>query len=260
MKRRPTARLINWITGCCLLPPLAALQFLTLTPPIVRRAFTPQELGRAVGYFPLIGALLGSVLVGLDHLLSSALPANLTAALLLTGWVIATGALHIDGFLDTLDGLFGGYTPVKRMAIMRDEAVGAFGLAGGVLLLILKLTALTSVTERGSALVLAPTLSRWGMSLSIVLFPYARAEGLGRAMKDQATWKQAILATLTALAIAWLAGGYVGWVALATAGVLTWTVARFVLSRIPGLTGDIYGALGEILELAVLLLLVSIGS
>ncbi len=246
--------IINWLVGRCLLPPLAALQFLTLTPPIVRRSFTPQELGRAVGFFPLVGALLGGLLVGLDRLLSPALPANLTAALLLTGWVIATGALHIDGFLDSLDGLFGGYTPARRMEIMHDERVGAFGLAGGVLLMMLKLTALTAMTDRMAALLVAPTLARWGMSLSIVLFPYARAEGLGRAMKDETGWGQAALATVSALTVAGLGGGYLGWAAIGATALLTWIIARFVLARIPGLTGDVYGALGETLELTLLLL------
>lgn len=251
--------IVRWLADHGLIPALAALQFLTLTPPIVRRPFTPRELGRAVGFFPLVGALLGALLMGLDRLVSQTLPANLTAALVLTGWITATGALHIDGLLDSLDGLFGGHTPGRRLEIMHDERVGAFGLTGGVLLLILKVTALTALPDRGPALVLAPTLARWGMSLSIVHFPYARPQGLGRAMKDQARWEQAAVATstalvVTALTVTELGGGLIGWAAMAVTGLLTWIIARLVLARIPGLTGDIYGALGETLEVALLLL------
>jgi len=245
--------IINWLVERCLLPPLAALQFLTLIPPIIRRPFTPRELGRAVGFFPLVGALLGGVLTMLDRLLSPVFPSSVAAALILTTWVIVTGALHIDGFLDSLDGLFGGYTPDRRLEIMHDERVGAFGFAGGVLLLTLKVTALTALPQRGAALLVAPTMARWGMSLSIALFPYARAEGLGRAMKDQTSWEQVVLSTAIALAVAWLSGRPLGWLALALTSLLTWLVARFVLGRIPGLTGDIYGALCETLELALLL-------
>lgn len=245
--------LVRWVVSRWLVPPLAALQFLTLVPPIVRRAFTMEELGRAVGFFPLVGVLLGGLLIGLERALSPLFPANLIAALVLAGWVIATGALHIDGFLDALDGLFGGHTPEMRMEIMHDERIGAFGFAGGVILLLLKFALLTALPGRAAALLLTPTLARWGMTLGIVLFPYARPKGLGRAMKDHAGWTQAALATVIALATAWLGGGLVGLAALALTGLLTWAVARFVLARIPGLTGDIYGALGETVELVLLL-------
>jgi adenosylcobinamide-GDP ribazoletransferase len=139
------------------------------------------------------------------------------------------------------------------MEIMHDERIGAFGFAGGVLLLLLKVALLTALPGRATALLLTPTLARWGMTLGIVLFPYARAEGLGRAMKDHAGGTQAALATVIALATAWFGGGTLGLAALALTGLLVWAVARFVLARIPGLTGDIYGALGETAELVLLL-------
>ena len=233
---------------------MAALQFLSVTPPLVRRPFTPQELGRAVGFFPLAGTLLGLALTGLDRALSPRIPVNLESALLLTGWVVVTGALHIDGFVDTLDGVLGGHTTDRRMAIMHDENVGAFGLAGGVLLLVLKLAALAALPSRESALVVVPTLARWGMSMSIILFPYARAEGLGRTMKDRAGWVQLAVATVSALLIAWFGSGWLGFAAAVATLLLTCLVVRFILARIPGLTGDTYGALGETLELALLIL------
>jgi len=235
-------------------PPLAAFQFLTLVPPVVRRPFAPLEMGRAVGYFPLVGVLLGGLLVGLDRGLARLFPADVSAPLLLAAWVIATGALHLDGFLDACDGLFGGHTIEARLRIMRDERVGAFGLAGGVLLLLLKYAALAAAPHRAVALLLAPTLARWGMTLAVILFPYARAQGLGRAMKDHAGWVQAALATGIALATAWFAGGWLGLAALGLAGVATLGAARFVLARLPGLTGDIYGAICETVEVLVLLL------
>ena len=246
-----------------LVAPLAAVQFLTLAPPIVRRPFTPVEMGWAVGCFPLVGLLLGGLLAGLDWVLvhifpsstcpSGVCPSGVSAALVIAGWVIVTGALHLDGFLDACDGLFGGHTPESRLHIMRDERVGAFGLAGGVLLLLVKVASLATVSHRAVPLLLAPTLARWGMTMAVVLFPYARAEGLGRAMKDHAGWGQAALATATALGVAWLAGGWSGLVAAALAVAAAWALARFTLARLPGLTGDIYGAICESIEVLVLL-------
>lgn len=232
---------------------LAAVQFLTIAPPLVRRAFTPAELGRAVGYFPLVGLLIGGFVIGLDRLLASFLPSNVTAALVLTGWILCSGALHLDGFLDSCDGLFGGRTPEDRLRIMRDERVGAFAVIGGVLLLLVKYQALTAISPRSAPLGLAPVLGRWGMGLAVVAFPYARAEGLGRAMKHHAGWSQALLASAIAIAAAWFAAGWIGLVILSLCGALIFLLARFVLTRLPGLTGDVYGALCELLEVLVLL-------
>jgi adenosylcobinamide-GDP ribazoletransferase len=99
------------------------------------------------------------------------------------------------------------------------------------------------------------------MTFALVVFPYARLEGLGRAVKDNAGQQQLILATmialLTSLVVAWC---WADWRALLafTAAILTaWVGVKYTLSRIPGLTGDIYGALNEIVEVAVLLVMAS---
>jgi adenosylcobinamide-GDP ribazoletransferase len=247
-----------------LAPLAAAVQFLTVTPPLVRRPFTPQELGRSVGWFPLVGAFLGATLAGLDWPLAHALPPGVTAALVLAAWVLLTGALHLDGFLDSCDGLLGGHTPDARLRIMRDERAGAFAVIGGILILLLKYAALSANPERLAALVLAPVVGRWGMALAVVAFPYGRAEGLGRAMKDHSGAAQLLLASVIAGAVVGAVAGLVpgGWragLAIPLGGVMVWFGGRFTMRRLPGLTGDVYGALCTLLEVAVLLLFVAGG-
>lgn len=235
-----------------------ALQFLTISPAFIRRDFSPRELGQSTGYFPLVGALIGAVLWGASLLLGLIFPATLKAALILAIWVLLSGALHLDGFLDSCDGLFGGATPEARLKIMMDERVGAFGLAGGVLLILLKFAALDALPERSVALLIAPALGRWGMTLGIFAFPYARAQGLGKAMKEfTGTW-QVCLATLLALGMSWLLATQTGLLACLVAAVVTGLVAAFALRRIPGLTGDVYGAINEVVELAVLLAFIAL--
>jgi adenosylcobinamide-GDP ribazoletransferase len=240
---------------------MVAMQFLTTCPPFIRRLFEPAELGRAVGYFPLVGVLLGLALAGISAVLSLVFPAGVGAALLLVAWVLLTGSLHVDGFLDACDGLFGGFTAEERMRIMRDERVGGYALSGGVLLFIVKYAALAGLAGLAPALVLAPVLGRWAMSAGVVLFPYARSKGLGRDMKDQAHTRQFVLATMMAIAaalvVAWLSASYVPLLACAVAVLATAAVARFTMQRIPGLTGDIYGALCELVEVCVLLTFVA---
>jgi adenosylcobinamide-GDP ribazoletransferase len=247
-----------------LAPLAAALQFLTVLPPLVRRPFTPAELGRSVGWFPLVGILLGAILAGLDWLLAWAFPPGVTAALVLAAWVLATGALHLDGFLDSCDGLFGGHTPEARLRIMRDERAGAFAVIGGILLLLLKYAALSGNPDRLAALVLAPVVGRWAIAMAVVAFPYGRVEGLGRAMKDNAGGLQLVFASVVAGAAVGAVAGLVpgGWraaLALPLGGVMVWAGGRFVMRRLPGLTGDIYGALCTLVEVAVLLLFVAGG-
>ncbi len=256
MTKKASAQRPEWMAG--LLTPLTdflvAVQFLTVLPPILRRAVKPDEMGRAVGYYPLVGGTVGVILLGANHLLSGYFPPLVSAALLLTLWVLLAGALHIDGFLDACDGLLGGLTSETRLEIMRDSRMGAFALAGGVLLLLLKFAALATLTmESAAALLLAPVLGRWGMSLAIVAFPYARPEGLGKAMKDNATWRQAALATVITLAVAWSWAGGRGLAVTALALVVMLLAVRFTLQRIPGLTGDTYGMLNELIETVVLL-------
>lgn len=232
---------------------LTAFQFLTTFPAIIRRAFTAQELGRAVGYFPIVGLALGGVLYGLEVGLSLIFPAQVVAIFILVAWLLLTRALHFDGFLDSCDGLFGGFTPERRLEIMRDSRVGAFGVAGGGLLLLAKYAAILSLPGP-SGLLLAPVLGRWTLSMAIFAFPYAREKGLGRDMKDNVRWPQVILSTGVTLLAAWFFAGLIGLLAFALAVVVLWLGTGFILRRIPGLTGDSYGALCELTELAVLLL------
>jgi adenosylcobinamide-GDP ribazoletransferase len=243
-----------------LAPPIgfaAALQFLTIVPRLVRRPFAPAELGRAVGWFPLVGVLLGGVLTAINLGLVLLFPPAVVAAVMLVAWVVFTGALHLDGFLDSCDGLWGGQTPEARLRIMRDERVGAFAVIGGVLLVLVKYACLASLAERIGALFLAPTLGRWAMTASVIIFPYARAEGLGRDMKDHARWRALILGSVTAVAAAVLAAAWLGLIALAVVTVMIGVLAFAVLRRLPGFTGDLYGALCELVEMATLLVFVA---
>jgi adenosylcobinamide-GDP ribazoletransferase len=236
---------------------LAALQFLTISPPIIRRPFTAAELGSAAGFYPLIGLLIGGVLYATYYFLAFILPTQVCAALTLAVWIILSGALHLDGFLDACDGLLGGSAPESRLQIMRDERVGAYAMSGGILLLLIKFTLLTALSGHLEALLIAPVLGRWSMTFTLYAYPYARPQGLGREIKDHTTWREINLATLTALPVAWFAGSWLGLIAFGVSFVLSWGLARFTLRRIPGLTGDVYGAFNELIEVIVLFVLLA---
>jgi adenosylcobinamide-GDP ribazoletransferase len=236
---------------------LSAFHFLTTIPLLPKRPYSHEEFGRAVGFFPLVGLVIGGILLSVNYLLSLIFPPSVEVTLTLVTWLAVTGALHLDGFLDTCDGLLGGYDETSRLEIMQDERIGAFALSGGVMLLLVKFATLGAVNNLIAALLLAPTLGRWSLSLAIVAFPYAREKGLGRGAKDHATWRQVLLATVTTLLVAFFTAQWLGLVIIGLVSLVIWLCARFTMKRIPGLTGDIYGAICEITELVVLLVLVA---
>jgi adenosylcobinamide-GDP ribazoletransferase len=177
--------------------------------------------------------------------------------LLLVLLALLTGGLHLDGFMDTCDGLFSLRSPAERLAIFRDSRVGSFGVVGAATLLLLQWTALGALPAGSRATMLLVTLAiaRWAMVYAIVAFPYGRAEGLGRVFKEQAGGKALLAATLVAGLVAALLLGAAGLAALALAAVAAWGFARYCLGRLPGLTGDTYGALDELVETLVLIAL-----
>ncbi len=213
-------------------------------------------MGASRAFFPLVGLALGGALAGLDWLMDTAVPPLVVGAVLVAVLLALTRAIHTEGFLDACDGLFGGHTREERLRILRDTHVGAFAVAGGAALLLLKWSLLVSVPldARWELLVLFPCLSRLGMLATMAAFPYARAEGLGSAFLEGRGWWQPAFGLATGLVAGWLLLGAAGLAlaggALAVSLGLGWWMSRML----GGLTGDTYGAVNESAEVSVLLL------
>ena len=234
---------------------ITAFQFLSIFPTLIKRPLTAQEMGRAVGWFPLVGIVLGGLLYVLNISAQHFFSVEIASTLTLTAWVILTRAFHLDGLMDTCDGLFGGFTTEKRLEIMRDSRMGAFGVAAGVLLLMLKFSALIALPARDllPALVISAVLGRWASPLVIVLFPYVREKGTGRAMKENARFPQFLIATLIALSTVWILSTQKGLFLMAISALLAIGLARYFMRLLKGLTGDNYGTITELVEVLVLL-------
>lgn len=232
---------------------IAAFQFLTIFPTIIRRMFTSREMGQAVAWFPLVGIVLGMLLYAVNYVAQLIFPANVSAALTIFAWVVFTRAFHLDGFMDTCDSLFGGFTPERRLEIMKDSRMGAFGVAGGVLVLLTQHAALASSLNVWPALVLSATLGRWASPLVIYSFPYAREDGLGIEMKRNVGLQEVLIATLITSVVSWFVYGWMGIALMAGSAVAGWLVARYAMRLLPGLTGDIYGTVTIAVETLILL-------
>jgi adenosylcobinamide-GDP ribazoletransferase len=234
--------------------PIALSAALLTTLPVPHARFGRGAFGAASALFPLVGLALGAMLGGAGMLLDRILPPGPVAALLLVGGVLLTGGLHLDGVMDSADGVFGGRTPARRLEIMRDSRVGAYGVLAGVLPLLLQYACLAELTgtARLVALVVAMAVARWAMAVALALFPPARAEGLGATFRTGGAWWGLALASAVALATS-AATGAVGAAGLLAAVVVALIGGRFFTARLGGLTGDAYGALAVATESLVYL-------
>lgn len=238
---------------------LAAVQFLTVIP--LHRDVTQKELGRSLVYFPLVGLGIGAVLFGLDRLFILFLPAAVGSALLLVVLVLLTGANHLDGFIDTCDGMAAGRSPQERLDIMCDSRVGGFGVVGACCLLLVKYVSLLFLpgAYRMAGLLLMPVLGRWAMVYAIFAYPSARKTGMGQTFKEQTDRWKMIIATLIAIAISVALMKLWGLALMAAIWLSVLVLASFLKGRLGGLTGDTYGALNEVVEVFVLILVPLVG-
>jgi adenosylcobinamide-GDP ribazoletransferase len=238
---------------------LVAWQLLTAIP-LGRRELAIQGPSRSMIWFPLIGLIIGAMLAGLDYLLSLVLPGLPAAALLLVAWVAITGGLHLDGFIDCRDGLLVAKPAEQRLEIMKDSRAGAFGVVGAICLLLVKFSALTALApdDRLRWLLVVPALSRWAMVWAVWRYPLARQDGFAAWFREGLAWPHVLVAGSTALAVALLFGGLAGLATFASIWLFALLFAAWVQRRIPGLTGDVYGALNELSEVVGLLLVVMV--
>ena len=238
---------------------LAAVQFLTVIP--LHRDVTQKELGRSLVYFPLVGLGIGAVLFGLDRFFILFLPAAVGSALLIVVLVLLTGANHLDGFIDTCDGMAAGRSPQERLDIMCDSRVGGFGVVGACCLLLVKYVSLLFLpgAYRMAGLLLMPVLGRWAMVYAIFAYPSARKTGMGQTFKEQTDRWKMIIATLIAIAISVALMKLWGLALMAAIWLIVLVLASFLKGRLGGLTGDTYGALNEVVEVFVLILVPLVG-
>ena len=235
---------------------LIALQFLTSLPVRLDRMPEPQAVGRSLLYYPLVGLLLGAMLWLVGAVFENA-SAPLLAALLLTGWVALTGGLHLDGLADSADAWLGGFGDRERtLTIMKDPRSGPIAVVVLVLLLLLKFVALWTLlaADQRLALLLAPLLGRSALLGLFLTTPYVRPGGLGQVLAEQMPRNTSRI-VLGGVVLVCLILGSSGWLALAATVGVGWLSRRAMCRRIGGTTGDTAGALLELVECAVLVVL-----
>lgn len=234
---------------------LIALQFLTILPVPVLKRYEPNDLGRSTAWFPLVGLLIGGLLWLADQGLTAVFPRHLTDALLVALLAVITGALHLDGLADVCDGLAAQGNKQRFLEVMKDSRVGAMGVVGLVLGLLLKYAALLAVPIylKGPALLIFPALARFGQVTLLTGSRSARSDGLGTLVLSGMQPLQFFLAAACVLPMAWLGLRIAGLVAVSAVFIWALLVRRWFTGRLGGITGDITGFTSEIAEIIALL-------
>ena len=236
-------------------PLITAFIFLTRLPMPRLVNFQPEDSGRALAFFPVVGLTIGLLLLAIALMLPMA--NGVLAAILLTFWVFITGGLHIDGLADSADGWLGGINDKERtLEIMKDPRCGSAALMAVVCLLLVKFAALNSLLEQQQllALVFAPLLGRCVPLILFLTTPYVRHDGLALHFIQHSS-KPAIYSILLSVLICsfLFLGLSKASLILFIAAMVLFALRKLMLQRLEGNTGDTTGAALEIIEAAILL-------
>ena len=237
---------------------LLALSFLTRCP-VSQRVFETEHLqfSRSFAFFPLVGWLLGAVVVGFLALCRPFFPASVSgllgAGLLL--WI--TRALHLDGFADWIDGLGGGYTQERRREIMKDSRIGTFGAASIVIIIGIKAFSMGTLQQAGAwqGIIMAIVCGRFSMAL-LAWRAQGSNEGLGAKFIDGFSWNILAMSSLWLLPfLAWYPLFSILAITLSVGEVLV--LKRWYVSSFGAITGDLFGATCETVETTIFLFAVA---
>jgi len=237
---------------------IIALQFLSRIPTPQLKSISDKEIGRSLIFYPLVGLIISTLLIGLLYL-SSALAINIQAAIILIAWVLITGGLHLDGLADSADAWIGGQNDKnKTLDIMKDPRCGPAAVSSLIVVLILKFSLLQEVVndDNWQYILIAIIVARASIILLFQTTAYVRLGGLGESLANHHSaslgW---LLLCLLSILLVWFFH-WQGIILLIVIGLLFLSLRFLMIKRLGGTTGDTAGALCELMEVGTLLTLI----
>ncbi|MCE9600263.1 MAG: adenosylcobinamide-GDP ribazoletransferase [Spirochaetia bacterium] len=228
----------------------AALIYFTRIPSPINIGHTPDQLNRAVRYFPLVGLIVGSI-AALAYYGAIRLFSRETAVLIsMIASILLTGAFHEDGFSDFCDGFGGGWSRERILEIMRDSRIGVFGAIGIGSMLALKYHMLLELNQNKlmPLLIAAHGLSRLFPVWVASAIPYARDPGQFKPTASNPTKLELLIASIFGLGPLLYFGPTILFPAIAATLAAT-AMALYVRRWIGGYTGDCMGAIQQVTEI-----------
>lgn len=216
------------------------------------------EWQRIARWSPIVGLIIGGLLSLVNTIGQSfGIPTLTRSAIIVAVWVGITGGLHLDGAMDTADGLSVN-DPERRLSVMRDSATGAFGAIAAIIIILFKICAIADIDSHlWFVLVFVAGWGRWGQVMAIALYPYLRETGKGAFHKENLRLPQDILLGLTILLIfSSFSWGWMPWwkmlLAIFGSSAIALLTGYWFYRQLQGHTGDTYGAVVEWAEALVL--------
>jgi len=222
-----------------------------------------ENFANSMAFFPLVGMLIGVLLVILRRIFYYLPVSPLVGdTLILIVWIWLSGGLHLDGFADSVDGFLGGHDKEEILKIMKDSSTGAKGVVALVSLLLLKFVLLieTPLFLKDAVLFFTPTIGRWSMVIAAFIGKPARLKNsMGKLFMDYVGWRELAFASLTMSVIGILLFRlYFLHLVIIGIGIVL-LILKYCQKRIGGISGDILGAINEIVEVSILLTVCILG-
>jgi adenosylcobinamide-GDP ribazoletransferase len=231
---------------------LGAMQFLTRVP-VRTPAAVPHH--RVVPWFPVVGALVGAAVGGVAVGLAELVPLTVAAACAVVVGLLVTGAFHEDGLADVADAFGGGWTVERRLEILKDSRHGTYGVAALASSLVIRVACAASILAPGAlfaSFVAAHTLGRSAAVVAMRTAPPAADSGLGVSAATALRPVPAGIGIAAGIVAVTVLAGW--WVVpfLGAAAVGTVATVWLAVRKIGGLTGDVLGAVEQVVECLVL--------
>ena len=228
------------------------IQFMTRIPVFVNVEYDEEKLGKSIKYFPLVGAIIGIFLYGIN-ILAGKITVNrqIAAIIIIIAEIFITGLIHIDGLADTADGLFSYAEKEKILEIMKDSRVGTNGAVALILYFMTKVILLSEI--RPEYIILYPVISRLSTSINAGLGEYARKNGMSNEIIAKNGKKEAVISIIITMILSFIILKVKGLIILIFAILFILLLMKGVKRKIGGITGDTMGASLELTSILVLL-------
>ncbi|MGI6227523.1 MAG: adenosylcobinamide-GDP ribazoletransferase [Peptococcales bacterium] len=235
---------------------VVALQFMTRIPIPISLDIDEKTFGSSSRFFPLVGLIIGFFLALVYKIGVFFFPPLVMGALIIIAEIILTGGLHLDGFMDTVDGLMSSRPKDEAIKIMKDSRVGAHSVTALFILLLLKFSVIVSLPGIFAPfyLLIMPVVGRWMLLYCLAFFPYAKGEGLGKAFCQNTNKGHWLFATLFTLILFLLLLPFSQMISLLITFLVMLTPILGIVNFMGGHTGDTYGAVNEITEVVFILI------
>ncbi len=182
---------------------LILIQFMTRIPVFVNVEYDEEKLGKSIKYFPLVGAVIGIFLFGINFLAGKVTGnRQIIAVIIVVAEIFITGILHIDGLADTFDGLFSYAKKERMLEIMKDSRIGTNGAVVLILYFITKIILLSEV--KPEYILLYPIISRLSTSMNAGLGEYARKDGMSNGIIEKNGPKEAVISVVITAVLSFL--------------------------------------------------------